>query len=125
MDNGFRRKLADFFGLRGWLSVSLTGLSFLLCLANAVLVFVFLVSRWGHLGFLRLHYTAALGIDWVDGWRWMLVFPGLAVLFFSANGYLSGYLARRHHRLGLMMSGLTVLVLAAVLAGGALAVSLN
>jgi hypothetical protein len=88
-------------------------------------VLAFVLPRWGQLRFLRLHYTVALGIDWVADWRWLFAFPAVALAILPLNGWLAGRLAARQRRLGLMMLAATGLIEAFVLAGAALAVSLN
>lgn len=88
-------------------------------------VVAFLAARAGSLGFLRLHYTAALGVDWVGEWWYLFVFPTLGCASLLANVWLSGILARRHPTLGLLILGATVAVECLLAAGAFLAVLLN
>ena len=121
----FKEKLAKFFGVQDWAATALVWASFLVCLANIILVAVFVIPRWGDLGFLRLHYTVALGVDWVDDWRYIFVFPALATVVFVFNGWLAGRLSVLHRRLGIMLLGLTVIIETFIVIGGAIATSLN
>ncbi len=92
---------------------------------NVALVSYFLVSRAGSLSFLRLHYTAGTGVDWIAPWWQIALFPAAGVAFFLINGGLSGLLARRHRGFGSTIMFVTGAV-ETVLAGAALtAVLLN
>lgn len=85
----------------------------------------FLAARAGTLGFLRLHYTAALGVDWVGEWWYLFVFPALGCASLLVNAWFSGVLARRHPPLGLLVLGTTVVIELLLAAGAFLAVLLN
>ena len=125
MVDTFKEKIARFFGVQDRVATALVWASFLVCLANIVLVVVFIIPRWGDLGFLRLHYTVALGVDWVDDWRYIFVFPALAVVIFVLNGWMAGRLSVLHRRLGTMLLGLTMIIEIFIAVGGAIAISLN
>lgn len=125
MPSPIREKLAIFFGIKSRGAAAYVWASAALALASLLAVLAYVVPRWGELRFLRLHYTAALGIDWVADWRWLFVFPALAWAILPVNGWLAGRLAGRQRRLGLMMLAATLLVETFILAGAGLAVSLN
>ncbi len=115
----------------GFLGVSDTGqavlviLALIVLLAHAGTVAAFLVVRGIGLQNLRLHYTAALGVDWVDAWWKMLTFPLFGLAAFFVNGFFSGILAKRHRLYAVTLMYLT-LVLQVMLAGGGIsAILLN
>lgn len=120
-----KEKIDRFFGIQDRAGAVLTWVGFLVCLGNIANTVLFVFPRWGQLEFLRLHYTAALGIDWHGDWRYIMVFPGLAIVIFMLNGWLSGRLARRQRRLGLMSMALTAIIEIFIAIGGVIAVSLN
>jgi hypothetical protein len=125
MMSTFKEKIARFFGVQDRAAAALVWASFLVCLANIIMIAAFIIPRWGDLGFLRLHYTVALGVDWVDDWRYVFVFPALAAFIFVLNGWLAGRLSAQHRRLGIMLLGLTVIIEIFIAVGGAIAISLN
>lgn len=85
----------------------------------------FIVPRLGSLTFLRLHYSAAFGVDWIDRWQYLLIFPALGLAVFVVNGYFAGILGRRHRSLGLAMHLATLVVEVLIAAGTLIAVLLN
>ena len=107
--------------------------SIFICLAIALffllvhisLMVAFLLPRWGRLDFLRLHYTASLGIDWIGEWWNLLWYPGFGVGIFFINGYFSGRLALHHRLLGLVIAILTMLLECMVMVAGIMAILLN
>jgi hypothetical protein len=88
-------------------------------------VIAFLAARAGSLGFLRLHYTAALGVDWVAEWWYLFIYPVLGCASLLVNVWLSGVLARRHPPLGILVLGATLAVEVLLAAGALFAVLLN
>lgn len=125
MSGSVREQLASFLGISSWVAAIFVWGAAALALANLATVSAFILPRWGELRFLRLHYTVALGIDWVADWRWLLAFPAVALAVLILNGWLAGRLTGCQRRLGLMMQAVTVLIEAFVLTGVVLAVSLN
>jgi hypothetical protein len=125
MNQAISEKLSAFFGIKDRLGLVLTGLAAGLALSSLTVVVVFVVRRWGDLGFLRLHYTVALGIDWIADWRYLFVYPGLALLVFGVNSWVTGRLARRSRRLSRLQMVFTALLLALITVGTVLIVSLN
>jgi len=90
-----------------------------------IAIFSFILPRTGRLDFLRLHYTAALGVDWVGVWWMIFVFPLLGLLTLLINGLLSGILSRKQPLYGLMILGATVCLEIVLAIGGGAAVLLN
>jgi hypothetical protein len=99
--------------------------AFAVLLAHWLFILAFVVPRLGGLGFLRLHYTAAHGIDWVAGWQAIFTFPGIGLAAFFVNVALAAALAKNHRALGRIVLGAAVLVEVLLAAGGVLAVLLN
>ncbi|MEY4744759.1 MAG: hypothetical protein RL272_704 [Candidatus Parcubacteria bacterium] len=89
------------------------------------LIVAFLIPRLGTLRFLRLHYTASQGIDWVDDWRAIFTFPAVGLAALACNYAFAAALARNRRPLGRMILIGTVLVEAIVAVGGVIAVLLN
>jgi hypothetical protein len=92
---------------------------------NWAAVITFLVPRAGRLKFLKLHYTAALGVDWVGEWWKLFVFPVLGCAIFFVNGAFSGILARKHRLLGLSILFSTAVIEILLAGGGVTAILLN
>ena len=67
-------------------------------LATVGMVVAFLLPQTRHEGFLRLHYTSALGVDWFGPWPWLLVYPAGAIALGAVNATVAGLLAP-HHRI--------------------------
>jgi hypothetical protein len=102
--------LAKFFGVTsrmGWFLVFLAAAALLI---NWLIVIVFLVTRPGELGFLRLHYTAALGVDWVAEWWKFFIYPGAGLAAFFINGFFSGILTKKHRLFGSLLLGATAVI---------------
>lgn len=90
----------------------------------AVIVF-FLVPRLGSLEFLRLHYTADFGVDWIAEWWKIFVYPVLGAVVLLLNVPAAHAVGRTH---GVMSHGvlfLTLVIETALAAGGIMAVMLN
>lgn len=123
---GKRDNLEKFFGIRsrtGWLFMVLAAVALA---ANWLAVVIFLASRPAGLpDFLRLHYTAALGVDWVAEWWKIFIYPGVGLAVFFINGFFSGILAKRHRMLGLLILGTTAVMEVLLTVAGFLAVMLN
>lgn len=113
------------FGLHDRASTAAAIIAAAVLLLNWGLIIAFLVPRLGTLHFLRLHYTAALGVDWVAEWWKVFSFPifGCAALF--VNGFFSGILSKKHRMLGLVILFSTVAVEMILAGGGAMAILLN
>lgn len=125
MSGQFKEHLASFFGVQSRAAAVYVWGAAALAMANLAAVLAFVLPRWGQLRFLRLHYTVALGVDWVTDWRWLFAYPAAALAILPVNGWLAGRLTGRQRRLGLMMLAVTMLIEAFVLAGAGLAISLN
>lgn len=117
--------LGKFFGVTsrtGWFLISFAAV---VLAANWLTVIVFLVSRPGTLGFLRLHYTTALGVDWVAEWWKLFIYPGIGLAAFFINGFFSGILAKKHRMFGSLLLGATAVVEIFLAVGAILVVMLN
>ncbi len=90
-----------------------------------VAVFFFVVPRLGTLEFLRLHYTARLGVDWIGQWWMIFSFPIFGLAVFFVNLYFADVLARQHRSLGFVAHTSTLLTEAALAFGGIAAILLN
>ncbi|MFH2062670.1 MAG: hypothetical protein ABIJ46_00755 [bacterium] len=119
------RYLERLFGLySGWAELAAV-LSLLVLLSQWAFLLWFVSSRLGTLDFLRLHYTAALGVDWIGPWWNLFVFPVFGLAAFLINGVLSGLLARSHRLFGLVIMWTTVFLEVVFAVGGVMAVLLN
>ena len=90
----------------------------------AVIV-AFVIPRLGELRFLRLHYSAAQGIDWIGDWRAIFTFPAIGLAAFFCNVIFASSLGRRDRALGRLLMGGTVIVELILAIGGVIAVLLN
>lgn len=99
--------------------------AFAVLAAHWLFILAFVVPRLGGLSFLRLHYTAAHGIDWVAEWQAIFAFPGIGLAAFFVNVAIAAALARNNRSLGRIVLGTAVLVEVLLAAGGVLAVLLN
>lgn len=99
--------------------------AFAVLMVHWAFIVAFLVPRLGELRFLRLHYSAAQGIDWIGDWRAIFTFPGLGLAAFICNLGFSSALGRRDPVLGRMLMGATVVVEILLAVGGVIAVLLN
>ena len=118
-------KLERFFGATGrsgWAFLALAGTALA---ANWLAVLIFVVPRLGRLSFLRLHYTAMLGVDWEAEWWKLFIYPGTGLAVLLVNGFFAGILATKHRMLGLVTLGATVVVELLLAAGGIIAVQIN
>lgn len=99
--------------------------SLLALMAHWGIVAAFVIPRLGNLGFLRLHYTARQGIDWVDIWYVILVFPTVATLTLIINAIIAARFAIRNKSLGRLLLVITALIEILMTVGGVLVVLLN
>ena len=113
------------FGITDNWSAAAASFSFGVLLSHLVLVLSFVIPRWGQLEFLRLHYTAALGVDWIGPWWQISVFPAFGLLVFLVNGLLAGWLASRRPPMTAFILGSTAVLQVILVGGGFLAVLLN
>lgn len=90
-----------------------------------MLIIRFVAVRAGDLRFLRLHYTAALGVDWVDRWWYVFSFPLFGLASFLVNLWLAVLLAERRPALGVLMLSATAALEILLAAGGIIAILLN
>jgi hypothetical protein len=89
------------------------------------LVIAFVVPRLGTLTFLRLHYSAAQGVDWLGDWRALFVFPGIGAAALLVNVPLAASLGRTRRGLCRLVLTGTLVIEAFLAVGGTLAVLLN
>ncbi|HTM68972.1 MAG TPA: hypothetical protein VL426_06780 [Candidatus Binatia bacterium] len=99
--------------------------AFSVLMVHWAFIVAFVMPRLGELQFLRLHYSAAQGIDWVDDWRAIFLFPAVGLAAFACNVAFAVLLARRDRALGRLLMGATVVVELLVAVGGVIAVLLN
>lgn len=85
----------------------------------------FVLSRIGSLRFLRLHYTAALGVDWVDAWWMIFMFPLFGLAAFFVNALLSGALSFKYRSSAIVIMSMTVFMEVLAAMGGVMALLLN
>lgn len=90
-----------------------------------LLVVWFTLPRLGSLRFLRLHYTAALGVDWIAVWWMIFVFPAFGLALFFVNAFLSGVLTPKYRSFAPVMMSITVFLEVVVAIGGIMALLLN
>ncbi len=113
------------FGLDDRQSAVMAAVSAAILTANLGNILRFLLPRIGTLEFLRLHYTARLGVDWVDDWWKIFTYPGLGLLILTVNGIIAGRSAGKNRLLGRLSYGVALACELLLAIGGALAVSLN
>ena len=88
-------------------------------------MFFFVVPRLGTLEFLRLHYTARLGVDWIGQWWMIFSFPIFGLAVFFVNLYFADVLTRQHRSLGFVAHTSTLFTEAALAFGGIAVILLN
>lgn len=120
-----RVDLRQFFGITGPAATALFAIAAVALFLNAAVISFFLLPRQSELKFLRLHYLADLGVDWIDVWWKILIFPIIGAVFFFINGYFSGTLAARRREFGALVLGATAVVEILLLVGSLIAVMLN
>lgn len=104
-----------------WLLVGSAGV----LLLHVAVVLIFIVQRWNTLDFLRLHYTVDLGVDWIDQWWRIFLFPGLAFFTFLVNSTLIVLLKQKHVAYARMMSIATLMLELILFASAIFALLLN
>lgn len=119
------RKLDRLFGIGGRTAEIMFAAAMAVLILHWLLVFSFVVSRLGSLGFLKLHYTAALGVDWIAGWWNVFLYPGFGLVVLLVNALLSGRLYRSQPVLGLTVLGSTVFLQVVCAVGGGMSLLLN
>ena len=107
-------------GLRPWFIAAA-----ILLVVHWSLIIVFVAPQVGTLDFLRLHYTVAFGIDWIDRWYMIFVFPIVGATALVVNTWLVLLLSARYRGLATVVSQVTLFVEAALVIGGVSAVLLN
>ena len=117
--------IGKFFGITGPVGWVLWIMAAAALAANWLAVTIFLALHSGTSGFLRLHYTVALGVDWVAEWWKIFLYPGVGLAAFFINGFFSGILAKKHRMLGSLALGSTAAVEILLAIGGILAIMLN
>ena len=88
-------------------------------------VIQFIVSHFDDLQFLRLHYATGIGVDWIDRWWYLFVFPFLGLATLAINLWFATILARRKIALGVMIVVATTVLEILFAASGLIAVLLN
>jgi hypothetical protein len=99
--------------------------SLVCALLHTALVLFFVWQRIGELDFLRLHYTAQLGVDWIDAWWYIFVFPALGWMTLVVNMPLGLLFHRYHAGYSGMMAVATLMIEIGLLAAGIFALLLN
>lgn len=99
--------------------------SLLALIAHWGIVAAFVLPRLGSLGFLRLHYTASQGIDWIDVWYVILLFPTVATLTLVVNAVVAARFALRNKSLARIVLVITAMIELLMTVGGVLVVLLN
>lgn len=121
----FRRRVSGIVPLQSVAGQAAAGFALAILAVHWALIVRFLVARAGSLSFLRLHYSVAFGVDWVDQWWLLFLFPLLGLATFAINLWLSVQLARSRPALGTMLLVATALLEALFAAGGSFAILLN
>ncbi len=102
-----------------------TASAILVLALHCLFIIRFVAVRIGTLSFLRLHYTTAIGVDWVAEWWYIFSFPLLGLVTLLVNLWLATVLARRRAALGVLMLVATVVLEILLAAGGLIAMLLN
>ncbi len=120
------RHLRALFGKRrSRTSTALLVFSLSVLIAHWVVVFAFVIPRLGTLDFLRLHYTATIGVDWIGSWWLIFSFPVFGFFVYFANLYFANLLTKQHRALAIVVHASTALTESALAFGGIAAVLLN
>ena len=88
-------------------------------------VIQFIVFHLGDLRFLRLHYATGIGVDWIDRWWYLFVFPFLGLASLAINLWFATILAKRKIALGVMIVVATAVLEIFFAASGLIAILLN
>ncbi|MEA3249209.1 MAG: hypothetical protein U9Q03_02530 [Patescibacteria group bacterium] len=113
------------FGIHDRTMEIMAGVAMAVLIVHWMLVMWFIVSRLGSLDFLRLHYTAALGVDWIAVWWMVLIFPGFGLLLFFVNAAFAGLLSKQYRLFSPVIMSITVFLEVVVAIGGIMALLLN
>ena len=98
---------------------------FFILILHWLFILGFIFPRLGTLRFLRLHSMAMIGVNWVDVWWKIFLFPVVGTVAFFINFLFSSFFIKRTRLLsGIILSANLVLqILFAV--GGIFVISLN
>lgn len=121
----FRVGIRNVIGIEGRLARAAAVGSLIVLAVHWALVINFVAVRAGSLSFLRLHYTVAYGIDWVDKWWLIFTFPLLGLAFFCLNAWIASLLAHARPTFGTIVHVATLIIEVALAAAGAIAILLN
>lgn len=113
------------FGTRSFAAKTAAIVAAAALMVQLALVFSFVVPRIGTLHFLRLHYTSAFGVDWIDLWWFLFAFPAAGFAVFFLNAAFAAAVSSKHPMLGSILAFATAFVEIALAIGGGLAVLLN
>jgi hypothetical protein len=121
----FRARFDRLMGVSGRTSkvAAILGLA-VLALHWAVMA-AFIVPRLGSLGYVRLHYTATLGVDWVGQWWKLFTFPIAGTVIAFVNALLSGMLIKSTPRGDIVIHCTTALLQIMLATAGIMALLLN
>ncbi len=88
-------------------------------------ILAFLLPRLSSLSDLKLRYTAEFGVNWVDDWRMLGLFPAVAAVSVVVDWLLARRLRKLHPSMGETMAVAGVLVSLAFAVAGGIALLLN
>lgn len=106
--------------LRPWFIAALA-----VCLAHWAGLLAFLTTRLGDLDFLRLHYTAEFGIDWLGAWYLIFTYPAAGLAILVINAWMTLRLQATYRGLASVVAVATLAMQVAIAAAGTIAVILN
>lgn len=121
----FKGQIHAWIGVRDRSSLTIAAACLMVLIVHWAVIFLFIAPRLDSLDFLRLHYTASVGVDWIGDWWNIFVFPAAGFFVFFINGLLSGILAVKSRMLGLAVLVATLIIEVFLAAGGIMAVILN
>jgi hypothetical protein len=98
---------------------------FAVLLLHWAFVLAFVAPRLGQLDFLKLHYTAQYGVDWIAAWQHIFVFPLFGLGAFFLNAWLAIRLYPRYRVFAEFVLQVTVLLEVTLAAAGVIAALLN
>ena len=122
---GFRNRISGVVPSLTLVGRMATGFGLAILAIHWALIVRFLAVRAGSLSFLRLHYSVAFGVDWVDSWWFIFVYPLMGLAVFAVNLRLAISLSRVRPEIGTMMMISASLLQALFAAGGSFAILLN
>jgi len=106
-------------------SKALAAAAFAPLMVQWAFIVAFIWPRLGTLDYLRLHYTAASGVDWIDDWRMVFVFPVFGLAAWVVDLVLASRLAVTSHAMARLVLATLVFIEILLAVGGILAVLLN